>query len=241
MNHFNSRRSRLPLFSFFFSLLAFNCLQAAVITLFVRPYPFVNDPTAEQLRLMLENPRKLGLHMIRNASNMLTTNGLLATYQGYLTSSDMNGQITFPRLQQNNNIKILVTERIIPIIMLGNTIHHWQIDPSVPAALYSYEKTINEKSKTASWKITKIPLPADNRIQLDTITLFAKPTNLYIPQGTMNADMNPNLILPAIYAKKMINTFLPALWVIKVRQFFKPITPDVKKISETYFSERMFQ
>ncbi len=230
---------RITFFSFFVSLWLCTALEAAIITFFIRPYPFNQDPTTAELQAMLAKPGKVSLRMLRSRSDTKTTEGIFSSYWGYLAASDLNGQTFFPRKQQSDKINILITERITPIFMIGNTIHHWQIDQITPAELYSFSRIQDEKTKEYSWIVSKESLPENRRIQLDTIILFAKPKDMYIPQGTIPADANPNLILPPIYAKKTLNSLSPALWIIKMRQFFKPISVETKKITETYYSEQI--
>ncbi len=230
---------RITFFSFFVSLWLCTTIECSLITFFIRPYPFAQDPTTAQLQAMLAKPGKVSLTMLRSHSDTKTTEGVFSSYWGYLTASNFNGQIMFPRKQQSDTINILITERITPIFMIGNTIHHWQLDLASPTELYSFSRMQDDKTKEYYWTISKQPLPENQRVQLDTIVIFAKPKDIYIPQGTIPADGNPNLILPPIYAKKTLNSLAPALWIIKMRQFFKPITLETKKITETYYSEQI--
>lgn len=230
---------RITFFSVFVSLWLCTTIQSSIITFFIRPYPFVQDPTTAQLQAMLAKPGKISLTMLRSHSDTKTTEGVFSSYWGYLTASNFNGQILFPRKQQSDAVNILITERITPIFMIGNTIHHWQLDPTSSADLYTFSRTQDEKTKEYYWMVSKQPKILDQRVQLDTIVIFAKPKDIYIPQGAIPADGNPNLLLPPIYAKKTLNSLAPALWIIKMRQFFKPIILDTKKVTETYYSEQI--
>jgi hypothetical protein len=230
---------RITFFSFFVSLWLCSAIHSSIITFYIRPYPFAQDPTTAQLQAMLAKPGKVSLRMLRSNSDTKTTEGIFSSYWGYLTASNFNGQLLFPRKQQSDTINILITERITPIFMIGNTIHHWQLDPTSSADLYTFSRTQDEKTKEYYWDISKQPLPENRRIQLDTIVIFARPKDMYIAQGKIPTDANPNLILPPIYAKKTLNSLAPALWIIKMRQFFKPIALETKKITETYYSEQI--
>ncbi|HEX2977863.1 MAG TPA: hypothetical protein VHO47_01960 [Candidatus Babeliales bacterium] len=225
----------------FFLIICSSSCFATQITFFLRPYPFGQTATHEELKALVATPGKLAIKTLRNRSDTRTTEGIFSTYWGYITASDFNGQVRFPLRQQSQTVHILVTERITPIVMIGNTIHHWEIDPSTAAVRYAYTRSQDAKTNVTSWKIEKVALPENNRIQLDTIVLFAKPSSIYIPEGIIPVEPNPNLILPPIYVKKNINSTVPALWMIKMRQFFKPITQETKKVSETYYSEQLVQ
>jgi hypothetical protein len=228
---------RIP---FFLILCSSPCL-ATQITVFLRPYPFGQNATHEELKALVSKPGKLSVKIMKNRADTKTTEGIFSTYWGYITSSNFNGQIRFPRKQLSEQLHVLVTERITPVVMFGNTLHHWEIDPSALSQLYSYVRSTDTKTKITSWKIEKVPLPENKKIQLDTIVLFAKPSAIYIPEGIIPVEPNPNLIMPPIYVKKNINSTIPALWIIKMRQFFKPVSQEIKKVSETYYSEQLLQ
>lgn len=191
---------------------------------------------------MLSKPGKLSAKILKN--HYLSSHacqGIFSTYWGYVTFSDLYGQSVFPRKQQKGTFKLLITEKIIPIIMIGNTIHHWEINPIIATELYSIELKQDPKTKHFYWETASIPLPSNNRIQLDTIVIFAKPKDLYIYQGKSRTYETENFILPDIYAKKNLNRISPALWILNVRQFFGPLTKELIKKSDTYYSDQLNQ
>jgi hypothetical protein len=238
INHF---LLRIAVFSTFLSLHLPLALQATVVSLSLQPYPFAKEPTSEQLSGILRQPGKLGARVLLSAQAIERTQGIVGTYNGFVSFSDQNGQITFPRMQTKDTVSILITERITPVIMFGNTIHHWQRDPAAPADLYTLSRITNTQTKKLEWLIEKMQLPANDRIELDTLVLLGKPSAFYLPVGTIPTEANPNLLLPPVYVKKNINSTIPALWLIKVRQFFKPVAKEFKKVTDTYYSEQPLQ
>lgn len=210
------------------------------ITIFVRPYPEAQATRIEKFEQQIETPGKLSAKTIKNHyfSHMPNT-GLFATYMGYLSLTDPNGQLTFPRKSAKTTFNLLVTPNIKPIFMLGNTIHHWEIDHSVPNKLYTVTQKQDPATKRWLWETKKGTLPRNDIISLNTIVLFAKPSNIVVPEGVTLTTNNPQLILPDIFAKKSLNIPRRALNVLMIRQFFGPLHKTIKKDSPTTFSEQL--
>lgn len=166
--------------------------------------------------------------------------GIFASYWGYIEAANRNGQIIFPRKQKQSLIKVLITQRIKPIMMIGRTIHHWEIDPTIPADMYQFQQTVNTQTQEYTWQVCKVDLPTNRIIELDTITIFAKPSHIYIPLGNFPTTKSPHLYLPDIYVKKEINTVIRSLWVLKIKNFFGLMNYETKKFSPLYFSEQIF-
>jgi hypothetical protein len=211
------------------------------ITFFIRSYPEVpQEISPEKLVNQLAAPGKLSAKAFKN--NVLKNevfNGIFSTYFGYLALSDFTGKVTFPRRTIEPSFKLLITQSIIPITMIGNTIHHWEINPAVPTELYTIERKQDSDTKAWFWQVQKGNLPKNNIITLDTIVLFAKPEKIYVPEGITLTDNNPQLFLPNIYAKKGLNIPARALWVLTVKHLFGSIPHEIKKYSDTYFSRQL--
>ncbi len=226
-----------------------------LITFFIRPYPEIpsTEPFVKaQVRLrtsadtqklidQIQTPGKISKKVLKNTLlKPATTDGIFSTYWGYLALSNLNGQVTFPRKQAKEAVKLLITEKINPIMMLGATVHHWNLDHSVPAQLFSIEKKQDPETKLYYWNTQEIDLPKNNIIQLDTIVLFAKPNHMYVPTGITLSDKNPQLFLPDIYAKKTLNVIARALWVLTVKHFFGSMKRVLKKESDVYYSQFLY-
>lgn len=244
MRHFNTRKNSmrlLPFVSIFVSFISIiSITHSNSITFFLRTYAFQIDKNSSNKLKSISKPGNIAAKVLKNSFFTLNLyQGIFSTYRGYLTFSDIAGQSTFPRKQKSSALKILVTQSIDPVFMIGNTIHHWQISPSQQAKLYSLDQFKNQKTKELYWKILSIDLPENRRIGLDTIVIFAHPKNIYIPEGNFKTYDSFNLILPDIYVKKNLNTIHPALWVLNVRQFFGSLVKELKKESDTYYSKQV--
>lgn len=232
-------KNLLVLFSI--SIFLSTCITYPITTIsfFIRTY--VPDKTCDCDKILstIRQPGKMPYKCLRNHLDNGMQEGIFSSYWGYLTVSDFMGQVRFPRKQPDEKLKLLITERIVPMLMIGNTIHHWQLDPTVDASLYTLERIQDAENKKFYWNVARSTLPVDNRVHLDTIIIFAKPKDICVLTGQFETTDNPQLVLPDIYAKKTLNTISPALWILKMRQFYGPIKTTIKKISDTYYSEQL--
>ncbi len=224
-----------------FSYLGSFCALFGNLTMFIRPYPekqAVLDP--DKMARNIATPGKLASKIMKDKLLKTSSNdGIFSTYFGYLALSDINGQLTFPRKQQKPLFNLLITPKIKPVFMIGNTIHHWELDTLVPAELYTVERKQDPETKDWFWQTKKGNLPANNIVSLDTIVIFAKPQTIVVPQGITLTDKNPQLVLPDIYAKKSLNITARSLWALTVRSFFGLLKNLVQKNSPTYFSQHL--
>lgn len=214
---------------FLFILACFNIYHSlpadAVITFFLKPYPELpSQDECDQAAESLKKPGKIAEYCVFGFYDKKLVHGVFATYAGYLSVSNEIGQITFPQLQTKNLVKILITHRLTPIIMMGNTVHHWEIDKEAPAQLYSFTKEYNKRTKSYFWNVKEEKLPDNLRIATDTLVILAKPKHLYVPEGiTLITQETANFTLPDIYVKKGINLHGHALYMLNLDYLYAPI------------------
>lgn len=209
-----------------------------IITFFIQEAPFNGESSTNKFNEAATAPGKLAskiaLSMVSHANR-----GIFATYGGYLVVSGFNGQITFPRMQQKEELTLIITERIEPVLMLGNTIHHWVLPPNIPVAVYSIIRKQDPTTKLYYWDVKPTKRPKNNIIPLTSIVIFAKPKDMIVPIGITLSNDNPQFLLPTIYAKKNSNELAPTLGVLKIRQFFGSVSITNKKENNTYYSTQM--
>lgn len=192
------------------------------LSFFMRPYPDYDlQEAANTVSHKIQKPGKLVKYM-NNAFDHQLVGGIFSSYAGFLAASDPNGQVSFPLRHSKPVTYYLVTPEIFPIIMFGNTIHHWELIPNKPATLYKLEKKKDEELNEYYWKTTQLPLPEDKKISKKAVIIFANPSKVYIPEGITPTKDSPQLILPDIYIKKSISKVPEALYVLTIRQFFAP-------------------
>jgi len=196
------------------------------INFFMHPYPEIEiQKAAQSVEQKIKNPEKLAKYSLTSSFYNPIVEGIFSSYAGYLLASGNNGQTTFPRRHYEPILYYLVTPRIFPVIMFGNTIHHWELMPEVPAKMYKLEKKLDEDLLEHYWQISQVPLPENKVISKKTIIIFANPEKIYIPEGITPTLDSAQLILPDIYVKKSLAKVREALYILTIRQFFaKPTT-----------------
>ena len=169
-----------------------------------------------------------------------TNQGIIATYGGYFSVSDYDGQLRFPRLHQQPNFTLIITPQVKPVFMIGNTIHHWELIPGVPYSAYRIHRKEEPETKTFYWDVSQIATIENNIIPFkDAITLYAKPNNIFVPEGITFTSKSPNLVLPQIFARKNRSGLISALNFLKNRIFFGKITEVTKKANDLQFSSQI--
>ncbi|MFC1842468.1 hypothetical protein ACFLYU_02305 [Candidatus Dependentiae bacterium] len=213
-----------------------------IITFFLKPYPIVN-----QKAVALKRAKKIGKlgkmpkYSLR-ALNKYFTSGIFSTYEGYLAISDLNGQVIFPRKlamkDKDPKLHIIVTRHIAPILMLENTVHHWEVSNRAFAKIYSIERKKDAATRTYFWDVKEAEIPEDNILSRDTIVIIAKPKYVYIPTGITITTKNPQLILPDIFVKRGIEKLKSSLYVFGLKNFLA-VTDSVYKKGKKRYSQQL--
>ena len=134
----------------------------------------------EKMSQKLKKPGNLAKHTVNGIVNHVPIAGILVTYSGYITTSDYDGEVVFPRKHQKSIVDIIVTPELTPIALFENTIDHWELIPGIAAVMYSCEQKYNNETGQFYWETKEVSLPADNKIPLASIVVIAKPKNIVI-------------------------------------------------------------
>ena len=221
--------------AYIFTIIAVFCIVLnlnadPVITLVMEPYPILSEsPEAKKAVNKLKKPGRIPKLGLRHLGTHPITKGIFSTYAGYLAMSNNDGQTTFVRKHINPTVYILVTDKITPTMMAGNTIHHWTIEEKTDAKMYKMERLEDTNEELFYWLTEAVPVPKDGIIPNESITILAKPQHIYVPEGITLAEDSPNLILPTIYIKKGIKINTNALYILNLRQFFGSLRTAYKK------------
>ncbi len=160
--------------------------------------------------------------------------GINVFYQGYLTTSDQTGQITFEKKHKNNSLVFVVTPEIKPAFMIANTIHHWQTKSKEPYDLYSCNLELDQDTGLNFWNIKKQQnLIKNYRIPLNGIVICANPSDIVIEPGISILKKAPvgHILPPTIYVKDTFNCAKHALYMLEKKTFFETLKKDYKSIS----------
>lgn len=202
-----------------------NIFAINTLSFFIRPYPDIDtQQAAHTVAHKIQTPGKLAKYMMPHIEDDSVIGGIFSTYAGYLSYSDPDGKTSFPLRHNEPLTYYLITPEIFPVMMFGNTIDRWDIIKDVPASLFKVEKKKDEDLGEYYWQVTAMPLPEDKKIAKRTVVVFAKPSNIYIPEGVTPISNNSQMILPDLYVKKNISKAQEALYVLTIKQFFAPLT-----------------
>jgi len=215
----------------------------AMITFFIRPYPEVKKSQSNSKSKLdtkkyskkLKQPdyvyRKISKASY-NARHEIP--GVMSLYAGQAELSGPQGQITFPRQQQTPNMYILISNGIKPAYMIApGTVHNWMLDNHHPAEMYFMQLKHDPTTTLYYYETTKVDLPQDNNIPLNTIIFIADPKNMYVPLGATIVDYSPNIILPTIYIKRGFCFVYNSLYTLAINQYFEPTKTSSKQEGAT--------
>lgn len=197
------------------------------ITFFVRQYPELsahidNDIKTNKFKRAQEK-------ILADQMPSPPATGLFSTYAGFMTVSARDGSFLFPRKQAKPIFHIVVTPLIEPVMMVGTTVHHWELIKKMPAALYTVELKQDSETELWYWQTQKQTLPKDRIVPLDSILLFAPPSEVVVPTGASRAHDVTNLSLPDIYIKNSFKVVPHALSTLQHKHFFRQILKTYKR------------
>ena len=161
-------------------------------------------------------------HMeLKNKLRRRSVDSIYATYMGWCTMTDVNGRITFPRRHDKNEIILVFTRTLIPVLIDDNLVHHFV--SGEPVAYYRLEIAERGHNKEKYWKITQLPTPSDYVVPLYALVIIAKPEQIVIDDRFAPIIRGADLILPTLYAKPTLTPAMNALHFLKVNRYFSPV------------------
>lgn len=209
----------------------------AIMTLFLRPYPsFPHAKYCKEISNSLKSPGALANYCIFGILDKRLIDGVFATYGGYLNVSDELGQLSFPYKGAKPIIKLLITNRLAPILMAGNTVHHWELEEKSQATMFTMERKQDEATQLYYWEVKPAKLPEDHIVPLNALVIIAKPHHIFVPAGITPTQESPHMILPDIYIKKGLNLLSHSFYMLNLRHLFGPIYYDYKNEPQSILS-----
>ena len=218
-----------------------------VISLFFRPLSLQEEPEKlEAFSKRWAEPARIERYQLRfSAERALLgshTAGIPCLYAGFIAFSNANGQVLFPRLQEKEEMYVLITDAIETVMMTDTIVHHLRIPERAHAVLYHL--TLFDPDETvesyAYWNITQENhqehLLENGKIPDKTVIVIAKPKNVFYPEKQVITLETANLTLPNLYVRKTIDTITNALYILDFKQFFRHIHP-FSKVSATRIIE----
>lgn len=207
-----------------------------VITFFIKEYPEVKLPEYlqhkrnKQISNALTQPDFLNPKENTPVKEKAGASGVFALYKGYAQTSNLFGQVTFPRKQQAETIYLIITETISPEFIVGpSTVSHWEIDPNSSTAVYKMAINYDNDANSYYVNTTKVAAPQDNKISLQSIVIIGNPEDVYVPEGASIAELTANLNLPTIYIKEKFDRSRNASYVLTLKNYFSGIAETFKQ------------
>ena len=179
-------------------------------------------------KLDYKSPARIGKKIFKSSFNKfpLKLGGIPALYGGYVDYSKETGEISFPRLQKESKIYLVVTPEIELFKVNANTVSHESIIPKKPIKVYLFEiKEFLKKDNTKGyyWNVVESSIPKDGRINVLSIVLLTKPKNIVVPTGDFMTVKTVNMVLPAVYVVGNIGNAHTVLNFLDIRRFFEQI------------------
>lgn len=207
-------------------------LVGATITLTFKPYPNVQQALDE-----LKKPEKLAFQTLIRITERAPIAGIVGTYAGFMQASNTDGQMIFPRKQTNNQLFLLITAEVEPVLMFPNTVKEWRLIDKKPYAYFNVSRTTDAETDLTYWNVEDAPLKPQEPLQVETLILLANPNDLVVPTGITLTNTGPNLQLPTIYSQNSLDTSLQALTLMNIAYLFRPVDQcTVKK--DNYMAEQ---
>ncbi len=210
-----------------------NIYAAARINLYLENYPF----SAEKAQKMVDNldqPHKIEQYKLEGQFDHQPKVGIMATYAGFLDVSNVNGLLVFPRKHTGAEILLVITPEMEPEFMFGTTIHHWKLKASEPQAFFKMVRDYDKGTDTYFWNTTEVGAPENNILPADSLVIFARPKDVYVPTGITPTDNRENLTLPSVLIKKGADVIDNALFVLRISSFLRPIELIYKPEAKRY-------
>lgn len=217
----HTMHSVLSSFSIFLFLFFLNC-DASLIYLTLQ-----SEVAPQNMYQLLVQPQKNAYLVLKKIGSVPPLMGILATYAGYMTTSNEFGEIIFPRHQEKTPLYVAITEEIIPIMRFEGTIDHWEFSNTKQITFIeiNLQQSSNKDRPSTNFTVQTIPTPEDNIIPYATITIFADPDDFEINEGIFPYDgHDTHWILPPLIVKDYSSIAKNTINALPNLHFFRPLT-----------------
>lgn len=205
----------------------------ALVIVFMRPFEELEQETQYQTPQIKEALHK-NQYAISNKiiNNKFNPSGMPETlnliYAGFTDTINHNGEARFPRLTQNETIDLIITRKLHPVVIHGNTVEFLLRDTNTEIAYYKLQRMRDEDLDLLYWDVTEQPIPESKKISPYALIIFADPKNIYVRTGKFAAMEGANLLLPTIYTKAGLEKEYDSLKFLRINHFFSPIHNIIK-------------
>jgi len=213
---------------------------STIMTFFVEHQPvqepkIVQEIKKEKMRTLV-SVKEIKRRQLRQFEKPRAIPGVQVVYMGSTTHSDHNGQIFIGRQHGGDTLTFLITPAIRPVLLDENLVSHFKVGTGQPAQWYSLTRTKNPKDKKWYWSVTKTTPPSGSTIPLETITILADPSHVYLDEGSHVTIKGSNFFLPTVYVQPGDHTGKAAIPFIDFNRYFAT-TDYVKKFSNERYAQ----
>ncbi len=211
-----------------------------IITEKENAYQLENKSAVPIIKNILPNEKKDGLSLYKKEKNiyeelhyqiaktLLETNlsgiaGIHAYYRGFTETSDNFGIIKFPRIDDKNNLPIIITEEIIPIILHGNIPDHFIVNKNTLYRSFVVTNSEDQESSIIKWIVKEDPsVITNNIIPFESIIIIGNPELFFFDNLPRIVDYSINIIIPPLYVlEKKTNNENYSNLALQTLQYFK--------------------
>lgn len=208
--------------------------EASIIAFFRYEKPFINLET-ELLQEKIEKPGKISRWGLKQLLAIpLSTLGIIGAYAGFSTVSNSIGQLTFPRKHAKDEIIVVVTQKIKPVIVRGQTVRNFIVTPGATAQWYTFIREPAGTIPVPHWQVKPYAATETERIPADALIIFAKPEDIVIPQSPIATIGGTSLLLPTLLVTKQYRVEPNALQFLKVSKYFATVKPAYRYLPSRF-------
>lgn len=188
--------------------------------------PLQYEVPAQEIYQLLVQPQKNAYLVLKKIGSVHPLMGILATYAGYITTSNEFGEIIFPRHQERTPLYIAITEEITPVMRFTNTIDHLEFSSTKDTLFIEVDlqRSTTSTDTGEQFSVKTVSIPEDNIIPYATIVIFDDPDDFEIPEGTFPHNHKKHWILPPLLLKKNAGATKNMITSLPLLRFFRPLS-----------------
>lgn len=198
---------------------------------------FVQDSLSvvESAQNRLKKSMSVGKKGFNNLIDHKPVSGFFASYAGLLGVSDNTGSIIFPRKHTESVLYIAITQEVMPIMRIENTVNHWEFVEAQAASFYKLSPSYDAKNQQLTWNIQELEIPQNRLIPAETIIIFGNPSLFHFDISKSGpAYVTPNIIAPPIVVTKGTSAIRSALYLLSIKHLFASAQPEFKKHTKAF-------
>jgi hypothetical protein len=208
--------------------------EPSIIAFFRYEKPYINLE-AELLQEKIAKPGKIARWGLKQLLAIpLSTLGIIGAYAGFCAVSNNVGQLTFPRKHAKDEQIIVVTQKIKPVIIRGQTVRNFIVTPGAPSEWYQFIRKPADKVGNPYWIINSYEVPTSGRIPAEALIIFANPEDIKVPETAVVTLGGTSLLLPTLQVTKQYRVEPNALQFLKISKYFTPVKPTYRYLPNRF-------